>query len=278
MSQHINLIYTVCRTCSVNSKLCFTCCFLTSFLKQLINFCKVKIYFLIVPNISENFLPDLSKICILTTQSCVSLHIRSCSCVWNSCPQCLFFVCPCNLLCVVCVPFAQVPNGVGFYHEPDELPEQLICPAQANGSRNCHSPPGWCHLGGLFRTHFCEYCSTHFKGKLMRKMQQNHSYQTWCFTSLNPLKITDKFNSVPVSFETEGVTGDFKIKQHKLITGYCHQRVHFVIGILIKIIPIWFLKISKWAVTWQADWCSSEHPEVQDERTQVMEFKPCNFI
>lgn len=78
----------------------------------------------------------------------------------------------------------------------------------------------------------------------MRKMQQNHSYQTWCFTSLNPLKITDKFNSVPVSFET-GVTGDFKIKQHKLITGYCHQRVHFVIGILIKIIPIWFLKISK---------------------------------
>lgn len=133
-----------------------------------------------------------------------------------------------------CVSLAQVPNGVGFYHEPDELPEQFIHSAQANGSRNCHSPPGWRDLGGLFRTHFCKCCSTHIKGKIKEK----DATETWlsstqCFASLNPLKVTDKLNSelickVPVSVETEGVTDDFKIKEHKLITMYCNQGVHFV--------------------------------------------------
>lgn len=60
-------------------------------------------------------------------------------------------------------------------------------------------------------------------------MQQKHGYQTLCFTSLNPLKLTHKFNSTPVSLET-GVTDGFKMKQHKLITVYCNQGVHFVIA------------------------------------------------
>lgn len=42
---------------------------------------------------------------------------------------------------------------MGVYHEPDELPEQLCGPAEADGVGRGHTAVGGRHLGGVLRAH-----------------------------------------------------------------------------------------------------------------------------
>lgn len=54
----------------------------------------------------------------------------------------------------------QPSDGVGVYHEPDELPEQLCGPAEADGVGRGHTAVGGRHLGGVLRAHLGKSLST----------------------------------------------------------------------------------------------------------------------
>lgn len=49
---------------------------------------------------------------------------------------------------------------MGVYHEPDELPEQLCGPAEADGVGRGHTAVGGRHLGGVLRAHLGKSLST----------------------------------------------------------------------------------------------------------------------